>query len=331
MAAMINVGGDVVSVGQFYAAMYWGFVLSTSCVGISLVQGYLYFMMNNKDRWSMKALVISLLIFDPATSLLMAQTIYHYFVKNFGVEEALRKVPNSWIVENGLTVLVTAMVQFFFASRVFLGIPVSYVPWDSSPDHDDGIAVNDTVGPLPLGRTAPTLVFVFALVAFAGTVRTVFFGLWSVTSFSRILFQTFVTIEESCALVSDIISSACLCYMLPPPHLGSMKRSEILKTMFMFTINRAILVSIIQIGVLSSYLPAKNYLYWMPFHLCKSKLYTNTLLAMLNSRSGESAGTIMFTSEGDMEKAAPLKENADCGSSLPSLPSGQPSEYQIQL
>lgn len=71
-------------------------------------------------------------------------------------------------------------VQFFFVSQIYLGTPVSCVPWDSSSDPDDGPAVNDA---LPLGRTGPTLVvgnlyrdpayrakscrqFVLALVAF---------------------------------------------------------------------------------------------------------------------------------------------------------------------
>jgi len=241
---------------------------------------------------------------------------------NFGDVAGLETVPISWVIENGLTVLVTAIVQVFFASRVYL--------------------VNNTVNALPLGRTAPVLVFVFALFAFmAGTVRTTFMGVWSLSYFSHNLFQTFVTIEESCALMSDLLSSASLCYILAPPRFDSTKRSETIKTLFMFTINRAILMSIIQIGMLSSYLSAKNYLYWMPFHLCQSKLYTNTLLAMLNSRSGGSFqsqtlsrtawsmpvvhltieesgatyGQSMFVSEGDVEKS-PSKETEGSGSSL---------------
>lgn len=94
---MVNVDGDLISVGQFYAAMYWGkcavdwglfrevvyvpllrrhrlccvYIVCTviyrtpiyyaehvtSLVGISVVQGYLYFTRSNKDRGSMKAIV----------------------------------------------------------------------------------------------------------------------------------------------------------------------------------------------------------------------------------------------------------------------------------
>ncbi|KAH7913187.1 hypothetical protein BJ138DRAFT_670559 [Hygrophoropsis aurantiaca] len=39
--------------------------------------------------------------------------------------------------------------------------------------------------------------------------------------------------------------------------------------------------------MLVAYVSAPSYLYWMPFHLCKSKLYTNTMLAMLNSRGND--------------------------------------------
>lgn len=39
-------------------------------------------------------------------------------------------------------------------------------------------------------------------------------------------------------------------------------RSETLKTLLMFTINRAILMSLVQIGLLAAYLAATNLLYW---------------------------------------------------------------------
>ncbi|KAF8432430.1 hypothetical protein L210DRAFT_922186 [Boletus edulis BED1] len=324
MATVVNAGGDVVWVSRFYSAMYWGKCRCGIFVGISFVQGYLYFTSNNKDRWSMKALVIFLLIFDPATSLLMAETIYYYFVVNFGVVEALETIPISWVIESESTVLVTAMVQFFFATRVYL--------------------INGAIDALPLRWAAPALVFLFALMALVmGTVRTALLGVWSLRSFSLASYQTLATIEESCALMSDLFASTCLCYMLAPPQLDPMKRSETLKAMFIFTINRAVLMTIVQIGMLSSYLYAREHLYWMPFHLCKSKLYTNTLLAMLNSRSGgsfrpqapsrtpwsmpminptvkESGGTVghsMLTSEEDV---APSEAEGN-GSDFPNLPS----------
>ncbi|KIJ63310.1 hypothetical protein HYDPIDRAFT_113288 [Hydnomerulius pinastri MD-312] len=267
MATMINSAGEIVVIGEFYAAMYWGFVLSTSFVGISLVQGYMYFMKNNKDRWSMKALVISLLIFDPATSVLMAETIYYYFVINFGVDQALASIPASWVVENGLTALVTSIVQVYFATRIYI--------------------INKRVGVLPFDWVIPALVFVCAFGGFvAGTVRTILIGIWTIDSFSRPKFQSTVILEETFGLASDILATCSLCYILAPSRTGTAKRSSRLKTLFMFTINRAILVTIVQVGMLASYLVARAYLYWMPFHLCKSKLYTNTLLAMLNSREG---------------------------------------------
>ena len=49
-------------------------------------------------------------------------------------------------------------VQVFFASRVYLGMPISYAPGDLFLDYDGCLAVNNTVHVLPLGRTAPTLV-----------------------------------------------------------------------------------------------------------------------------------------------------------------------------
>ncbi|KIJ63155.1 hypothetical protein HYDPIDRAFT_113746 [Hydnomerulius pinastri MD-312] len=57
-----------------------------------------------------------------------------------------------------------------------------------------------------------------------------------------------------------------------------------LRGLFFFILNRGILVTIVQVGMLIAFTSAPGFLYWMPFHLCKSKLYTNTLRALLNSR-----------------------------------------------
>ncbi|KAH7914097.1 hypothetical protein BJ138DRAFT_1144613 [Hygrophoropsis aurantiaca] len=269
MATITIAGGTLVKLSTFYGAMYWGFVLSTSLVGISLVQVYMYYMRYNNDRWQMKALVVSLLILDPATSILMAETIYYYFVVNFGVPQALASVPISWVLETGLTVLLTSIVQVYFAIKIYM-------------IHRQSAAV-------PGGILIPLAIFVLAIAAFAaGTVTTVLSGVYSIMGFAEIPFQIAVITEETFAAAADVITMTTLCYVLAPPRTGvATGRSSRLKFIFLYLVNRGILVTLIQIGMLAGYLVARTQLYWMPFHLCKSKLYTNTLLAMLNSQARE--------------------------------------------
>ncbi|KAH7920450.1 hypothetical protein BV22DRAFT_1098083 [Leucogyrophana mollusca] len=279
-------GGTLVELSFFYSAMYWGFVLSTSLVGISLVQVYMYYMRHNNDRWQMKALVASLLfvelclftldgfltihgcrILDPATSILMAETIYYYFVVNFGVPQALASIPISWVLETGLTVLVTSIVQIYFAINIY---------W-----------IHKRTSTIPGGLLIPAVVFTLAFAAFvSGIVTTVLTAVQAINSFAEASFQIAVITEETFAAVADILSTSTLCYVLSRPRVGTTAASR-LKSIFLFLVNRGILVTLIQIGMLVAYLSARTYLYWTPFHLCKSKLYTNTLRARLNSPNQE--------------------------------------------
>jgi len=64
-------------------------------------------------------------------------------------------------------------------------------------------------------------------------------------------------------------------------------------------------VTIVQIGALVAFVTKPLSMNWAPFHLCKSKLYTNTLLAMLNSRT-QAEG--MAPRTGYFEHSLPLQE-----------------------
>jgi len=90
--------------------------------------------------------------------------------------------------------------------------------------------------------------------------------------------------EEGFVLLGDLISTVTLCYILTSTPGGVQKTHSRIRRFFFFVLTRGILVTIFQIGMLAAFSCDKSGLYWMPLHLCKSKLYTNTFLAMLNSR-----------------------------------------------
>ncbi|EGN96186.1 hypothetical protein SERLA73DRAFT_162091 [Serpula lacrymans var. lacrymans S7.3] len=273
------------NVPLFFGAMYWGFIFSTALVGISIVQGYIYFTNNSRDPWTIKALVILLLILDPAGSVLIGETMYFYFLVNFGNVMAFARIPTSWCVETFVTAFVTCVTQLYFATRLYkiykqsLVLPRYSAVW-----------------------LVPAVVAFFAVFGLAsGTLRAVWLVIWTTQRFSSTPVQVAVGAEEGCAVVADLITTIALCHILSPARTGVRRSgSSRIKTLFIFLVNRGILVTFVQLGMLIAYLCAATDLYWMPFHLCKSKLYTNTLLAMLNSR--ESGRTWLNNTQGETSK-----------------------------
>ncbi|EGN97002.1 hypothetical protein SERLA73DRAFT_185270 [Serpula lacrymans var. lacrymans S7.3] len=243
-----------------------GFVFSTALVGISVVQGYIYFARNKHGHWASKSLVILLLILDPATSLLFAHTIYYYFLINFGNYRVFSKVTSSWCAENAITSIIVWIVQLYFALRIYQ------------------LDKQHPLLPRPiLNWMIPAFVVFLAFVSFAlGIARTAFMVFQTTNHLATLSVTLVVDMEEGCAVICDIITTSALCYMLSPIRSSTRKRSPV-RTVFIFLIDRGILVNVVQLGTLVTYSYAPNKLYWMSFHLCKSKVYINTFFAMVNS------------------------------------------------
>ncbi|EGO22593.1 hypothetical protein SERLADRAFT_473623 [Serpula lacrymans var. lacrymans S7.9] len=129
----------------------------------------------------------------------------------------------------------------------------------------------------------PAFVVFLAFVSFAlGIARTAFMVFQTTNHLATLSVTLVVDMEEGCAVICDIITTSALCYMLSPIRSSTRKRSPV-RTVFIFLIDRGILVNVVQLGTLVTYSYAPNKLYWMSFHLCKSKVYINTFFAMVNS------------------------------------------------
>ncbi|KIJ63154.1 hypothetical protein HYDPIDRAFT_113741 [Hydnomerulius pinastri MD-312] len=103
--------------------MYWGFVAATALVGITFLQGYMYYNRNH-DHKALQIAVAIMLIVDFSSTAVIATTIFHYFLINYGNLATFNSIPAEWVLENALTALVTCIAQLFFASRIRLGLLV---------------------------------------------------------------------------------------------------------------------------------------------------------------------------------------------------------------
>ncbi|ETW79425.1 hypothetical protein HETIRDRAFT_427990 [Heterobasidion irregulare TC 32-1] len=101
-------------------AAYVGVIVSTVIYGVTCLQVYLYYTEHcSNDGRFVKVFVAALMLLDTLYVVLLAHFLYHYTITNFGDYAAL--VPDMWsiLVEVVIGDLLSTLVQFFFAYRVY--------------------------------------------------------------------------------------------------------------------------------------------------------------------------------------------------------------------
>ncbi|KAF8172070.1 hypothetical protein BJ912DRAFT_994745 [Pholiota molesta] len=267
--------------------LYWGVILSTVLLGVTIVQAWIY-ANDNKDGWPLRAYVATLVGLDIATTALNSQFIHSYFIVNFGDLANLALIDRSILVEFAITIVVIFLVQLFFASRVYLLNEKAYI--------------------------FPGIIAITACISFGAGIFTIVQE-WKVPLVaglaSRII-RISIGIDQIFVLICDLTATIALSWNLAQAERKSRvkKTVTILQKLLAFIVARGLLVTVITFIFAIMYLVHPDNLYWMPLHLMLSKLYVITMIAILNSRSWirkssevAPSSSIMFSTVGDMTTA----------------------------
>ncbi|TDL15239.1 hypothetical protein BD410DRAFT_845367 [Rickenella mellea] len=234
----------------FLELNFWGFLVSLVLLGVSICQAYLYFTKYN-DWWPLKLLVLSLLTLDISATFLWSFIIHKILILSWGSPKISYGGKTLLAVESVVTILVTVIAQLFFAYRVYL------------------------VGGRKL-RIVPILVVAFALLGWgSGIARVILMVVTPMSQMVSTKMKVVNTLEGGFAAVSDIIATVAMVVIL----------NSVLRTLLIYTFNRGIVVTAAQVSMVVLYLCGPQKFYWNPVHMCLTKLYVNTLLAMLNARA----------------------------------------------
>ncbi|TDL18544.1 hypothetical protein BD410DRAFT_793087 [Rickenella mellea] len=247
-------GGADAQCVAFLSNVFWGTVASTVLLGVSLCQGYFYFS-HNDDRLALKLYVTALLLLDISSSI----------VWSIGLRKSLLKssvyayIAPYAAAESVGTLAIAFLTQIFFAHRV-------YIFGSNRP-------------------VIPTIIVIFALVGFVAGLNRVTFGLTSAMDMIETrTFKILNVFEIGFAAMSDIVATVAMCFLLVEFAMDTRRAASLLRHMIMYTVNRGLVVTLIQVLLLALYLRDSLGLSWIPFHMVIGKLYVNTFLAMLNSR-----------------------------------------------
>ncbi|KAJ7774134.1 hypothetical protein DFH07DRAFT_120393 [Mycena maculata] len=262
----------IAEVKEVFATSFIGFAVATTAYGISILQLYLYFRNYPKDNLVLKLTVGTLWLLDTLSTIMVAHSLYTYFVLNFMNLAADALIPWSFALENGLLTGVTLLAQCYYSWQI----------WTISKN----VLVTGVI-------------FLLALAAFGlGLYVTVhLFRFPAVATLATHSVQVVTGPVQGMAGACDIAIMLALIYYLRSRRRSGVRTTEqMIDTLILYAMCRGIMTAITQILFLALNVGSPDHTYWQPFHQLVGKLYVNSILASLNVRKA-------VLGKGDPEKS----------------------------
>ncbi|KAJ6600364.1 hypothetical protein DFH09DRAFT_1355669 [Mycena vulgaris] len=279
----------IAEVKEVFATSFIGFAVATTAYGICVLQCYLYYRTYPKDSIYLKLTVGTLWTLDTLSTIMVAHSLYTYYVLNFGDLAADALIPwhvvqapfpvrrltflfRSFALENGLLTLVTITAQCFYSWQI----------WTISRN----VLVTGCILLLALASLGLGLYITIHLFRFP-----------AVASLATHSFQSISGPVQGTAAACDIlITMALIFYLHSRRRSGIRTTEEMIDTLILYAVCRGILTAITQIMFLALNVGFPNRTFWQPFHQVVGKLYVNSILASLNVRK-------VVLGKGDPEKS----------------------------
>ncbi|KAI0326512.1 hypothetical protein GY45DRAFT_105668 [Cubamyces sp. BRFM 1775] len=264
-------GASFDTIGSVLIALHIGQIL----FGLVVYQVHYYFKTFPDDGIWIKSFVSMVMLTQTVHSMLWTLASYHYGITDPYSTAALSPAHWSLRVVFMMTALAVAAPQIFYALRILH-------MWDC---RRKGLVVGDRRSNWLLGLVVFALLCILAYLGIASTAGgTSFSEVTSLASFRKL--GWLVATAYGLAAVTDLIMAATLVVMLHRCRVAvrGSKTDTVLSILIKYTINTGLLTSIgsVLAFVFVLILPG-NFIY-CGFSVIGTKLYGNSVLAMLNSR-----------------------------------------------
>ncbi|KAF9483259.1 hypothetical protein BDN70DRAFT_874135 [Pholiota conissans] len=260
----LPVGANGIEITTIAGPPFIVLITSWGLFGVLSLQVYLYSQAFPNDRLILKALVYGVYLLETVQTFLLTQTGWAMLVQGFGNVEAIDEVGTTYLSVSFIGGLVELLVQLFYAWRIVV---------------------------ISRKRIIPVLIVIISLTAFAGalimTINTKRFGKFSeLVAGTKSLAAKAVGIWGGASSLCDVIIAICMCYYLRKNKGFASQTQALVSRLVRMTIETGVLTASISIvTVVLYYSPGvKNFVYPMVPQSVQGKLYSTTMLAVLNSR-----------------------------------------------
>ncbi|KAF5320071.1 hypothetical protein D9611_010345 [Ephemerocybe angulata] len=244
---------------------------------MTVVQAYVYFPAKG-DRPLIRLTAGLMLLFDIASSILIAYSVYYYLIPEFGSFERFKAVTPQFSAECLIAALITFMSQAYFVHQLLIVKRSGKGSWV-------------VIWLIALFAT-------LALISGIGCVTTMYIFDHGVLAFRNRAFTVFFALAKGFNALTDIIATAAMCMFLTNQKGGIERTNSLLGRVMVFVVQRGVLVTTIQVAVLVAFFGAPGNLGWLALHMNVTRLYANTFFAMLNGRAQlreKHSGTVITT------------------------------------
>ncbi|KAH9849124.1 hypothetical protein C2E23DRAFT_888512 [Lenzites betulinus] len=249
------------TLGALLLGTCFGFML----YGLMLHQAFRYYHLYPTDRFHLKWLVTIIVIMESFHMSLWAIASYEYLVANY--LDPVYPALTHWFVQTTVPFTGSAILvcQIFYAARVYYFGP----KWQ---------------------YRATVYVVIVLMLSFVGWTAVAAVKSYQATTSAEFAHSTWlISVGYGHAVVSDIILAGALIYILHQNRTGIKKTDTVLDTLIVYTINTGLLTTIFGILVFVFGLTNPDNLVYAGLSIPSVKLYSNSVLAMLNSRRSLSA------------------------------------------
>lgn len=236
-----------------------GCFINAFLYGITTVQVYIYFTRTSHIQPLIRLMVTTIWLFDTANSCFIAMYLYYVTVTHFGDREVLSQ--NYWSLGTSAVFIgaVGAVAQGYFAYRIHV-----------------------------ISRT-----WIITCISWILSLLTLIMSSYlTVVSTSSATTQEYFAshfgwLVTTCLVlmhVVDCINTAALCFYLRIGKNGSKKVDSVINKMFLWTIETGLVTVVAALLMLVFSQTMKKTSLWICVSVFYSKLYSNSLMAMLNGR-----------------------------------------------
>jgi len=246
------------SIGLTYGAIFVGLLFATFLQGVLSLQSYVYYETRNKDTWKMKSLVAGVWGLDLVHLVFIAHATYHYLVINYGNPEALASFTWSLDLHLAIVGLVSTICRTVFLHRI----------WVFS-NYNKSLA-------------AALVIICLATFGVEVTISVHIFRDPLVADFSAWNKQIVALFAMSAG--TDALIAFFLCHYIKRGKSGYEMTNYIVAKVLRYTVTTGLATSILSLVCLLTYIAIPQSFIFIAIHFSLARMYTNSLLASLNSR-----------------------------------------------
>ncbi|KAF8880085.1 hypothetical protein BD779DRAFT_1550380 [Infundibulicybe gibba] len=246
------------NIGASAGPLLLGYLFNWCLFGVLSVQVYLYYLAFPRDRLSIKCLVFGLYIVETLQTILITHDVFDSFGSGYGMLSALESTQLEWLGVPIISGIVSCTVQTFFAYRIFV---------------------------LSKSKPLGLIICVIALTQGASGIAQGVQAL-QINDFAKLQNEAFVscTIWLGGAALCDIIIAVSMSYYLSKSETGFRSTHVLISKLIRLTIETGSMTAAVATIDMALFLAFRNNNYHATPALILAKLYSNTLVVILNSR-----------------------------------------------